>query len=141
MWSRWAISAPTRPRLSHTPRRIVSISASLFSGKAARRLARPVRCSGSHGPMVRTMAPPTLLIQTRSQRWDNARRTVAARPAARLANDFSLLPAARRTLRQVLFIAAFHSWRRPAHGARSEGHDHFAEHLASFEPGEAALEI
>ena len=31
MWSRWAISAPTRPRLSHTPRRIFSISAGDFS--------------------------------------------------------------------------------------------------------------
>src|SRR5580700_1804549 len=129
MWSRWAISAPTRPRLSHTPRRIVSISASVFSGKAARRLARPVRCSGSHGPMVRMIAPPTLLIATRLQRWDNASSAVAARPATTLASDLKALPIRNRMCRLLLMAPA------------SQAQDHFAEHLASFDPREAALEI
>ena len=46
----WANSAPTRPRLSQTPRRISLDLGGDFSGNAAARLSRPSRCSGSQRP-------------------------------------------------------------------------------------------
>ena len=54
--SRWANSAPTRPRLSQTPRRIASISAADFSGNAAVEIGASdavfgqQRADGSHEP-------------------------------------------------------------------------------------------
>src|SRR5262245_430286 len=46
-----------RPRFSQQPRRIVSSSDLVFSGNAAARLARPIRFSGSNGPIVRIIRP------------------------------------------------------------------------------------
>src|SRR6516164_4601032 len=93
-----------------------------------------MRCSGSQGPMVRMIAPPTLLIQTRSQRCDSARSTVAARPAATLANDFAALRTAERRL--FRFLPMRRDFTRDL-----QIEDHFAEHLASFEARQAAFEI
>src|ERR1700674_1801884 len=152
MWSRWAISAPTRPRLSHTPRRMASISAGDFSGNAALRLARPVRCSGSHGPAARMTAPAKLLTDTRSRRWTAASSSAAIRPAAALPADlmrrrinqrrcFQLVPMA--PVQQPWLISRVILSEKSAtfRDHALEIHDHLAEHLAGFEALEAALEV
>src|SRR5229473_8107437 len=126
MWSRWAISAATRPRLSHTPRRMVSISAAPLSGKAARRLSRPVRCSGSHGPIVRMKAPATLLTAMRSQRRMPASSSATSHPATAFAAALRRPNINRRHCSQVMSL---------------EVHDDLAEHLPGFEACEAALEV
>src|SRR5918995_1928228 len=50
-----------RPTFSQAPERIARSSASLLSGKAARRLASPIRCCGRSGPSRRAIDPPILL--------------------------------------------------------------------------------
>ena len=77
--ARCTYSPATRPRLSHASRRVASIQAVSCSGKAARRLAGPMRCAGSHGPIVRATAPhrsrrAVRVAQARSQREQRTAR-------------------------------------------------------------------
>src|SRR6185369_3681108 len=121
----WANSAPTRPRLSQTPRRIVSISAGDFSGNAAVRLARPIRCSGSHGPTPRITRPARFaMVPTSTSRMTRSSCTVrkpnTASPVRRSHDPRLRLP--------------------PAIGGLELDHD-LAEHLAAFQPRDAAFKI
>src|SRR5262244_1239953 len=112
--SMWANSAATRPRLSQTPRRIVSISAGDFSGKAAARLARPTMCLRLVARIVRSTptasepsAPSTPALRCRRTRW-------ARTP------DFVI---------------------GDARGGSSKGDDDLSEHLPAFDPRQPAFEV
>src|SRR5258707_8700869 len=105
---------------------MVSISASPLSAKAARRLSRPVRCSGSHGPIVRMKAPAILLTATRSQRRMPASSSATSDPATTFAAALRRPNISRRHCSQVMVL---------------EVHDDLAEHLPGFEAREAALEV
>ena len=105
MRSRCANSAPTRPRLSQTPRGSSRSPAGDLSGKAATRLSRPTRCSGSHGPTCASAPEQPFAMRLRSVWRSSAqqrdrdpsdggidhrlrrRRTVRRSVAAELASD------------------------------------------------------
>ena len=80
MRSSWEYSAPVRPRLSQTPSRIFSISAGVFSGKAAARLRRPTLLTPRRGPKVRAICPPSAEAQSTGSRRTKAKPK--AMPAA-----------------------------------------------------------
>src|SRR5215831_12300670 len=113
---------------------MVSISASLLSGKAARRLWRPVRCSGSHGPAVRMKAPAMLLTAMRSQRRMAASSSATLHPAAAFTACLRRSNIHRRPRCQVLGEVL-------GQVMILEIHNDLAEHLPGFEAREAALEI
>src|SRR6202020_1292513 len=52
---------------AQTPVKMVSISSGDFSGKAAVRLARPIRCSRVKGPIRRVTRPRKLAVLTGSK--------------------------------------------------------------------------
>src|ERR1700730_11390724 len=129
----WANSAATRPRLSQTPRRISSISAEDFSGKAATRLARPMRCSLSLGPSVRMTRPARSAMCFRLVARSTRSVPTASHPSAASAPALAY-----RGVR----------WARPlaggisrARGGSSKGDDDFSEHLPALQPRQPALEI
>ena len=99
-----------------------------FSGNAAARLARPMRCSGSHGPTVRISAPPTFGHASRIDQPDRAQRM---RPRGSRARHRRCAAAA---------IRVFDAAREPCR-CGLERDDDLAEHLPAFQPREAALEI
>src|ERR1700722_1386397 len=112
-----------RPRLSHTPARIFSISSSDFCGKAARRFSRPTRCSGRNGPIRRMRALAKSALRLRS------RRLIAPRKPATTA----------------LTIESRNMCARPRSAisapAASEQDDDLAEDLPAFEAGKTAIEL
>src|ERR1700722_14938136 len=121
--SRWANSTAMRPRLSHTPARIFSISSSDFCGKAARRLSRPTRCSGRNGPIRRIKAPAKSALRLRS------RRLIAPRKPATIALTIESRKSCARLRSAISAPAA------------SEQDDDLAEDLPAFEPGKTAIEL
>src|SRR6185295_4378325 len=136
-----ANSAATRPRLSHTPRRIFSISSGVLSGNAAARLARPTRCSGSHGPIVRSMRPSMFAMRWRFTARRHFRIATANQPTSASKPALRRPPARRRV--GVLMRRTATRGDERVRDARSwsERHDDLAEHLPAFEPRQAALEI
>src|SRR5499426_579256 len=131
--SMWANSAATRPRLSHTPSRIVSISAADFSGKAAARLARPRRCSLSRGPSRRMTPPARSAMCVRLVARIARSAPTASRPSAASAAAFALRPA--RSAKRLDAVMG------GARGRSSKGDDDLSKYLPAFEPLEPALEI
>src|SRR5437764_3151278 len=121
-----ANSAATRPRLSHTPKRIFSISSGDFSGNAATRFARPILCSASHGPTNRISAPSTFAM-----RWRLIRRSTASVPAM-------IQPSTRSNTR---LTGSRNASDFPLRAIRLERHDDLAEHFSAFETRKTALEV
>ena len=75
------------PRVRDCPKRRAgsfSISAGDFSGKAAARLARPIRCSLSHGPSVRMKPPAKSAMRLRSVARIVRSIPTASDPSARI---------------------------------------------------------
>src|SRR5215217_5662697 len=130
--SRCANSAATRPRFSHAPRRIVSISAGDFSGNAAMRLARPIRCSGNHGPAWRMNLAARFAMRVRSARRSPRSKT-ATDQAAIVLNDVwnGRLATSPKRLRAFIRIAREYSKRD----------NDFSEHLSVFEPSKRTLDV
>src|SRR5215510_9342760 len=125
----WANSAATRPRLSQTPRRMVSISAADFSGKAAARLARPIRCSFSRGPKLRMKPPAMSAMRLRLVVRMTLSIPTASHPSA--ATAAALAGGAK----------PFDAVMANARGGSSERDDDLSEHLPAFESRQPALEI
>src|SRR5262245_16653512 len=121
MRSRWANSIARRPRLSQTPERICSISASDFSGKAIRKFSRPILCSLSFGPTLRISPAAKSDILCGS-----VQRSILMVPTATLPST-----ASRKALGTRMRIGS----------AASERDDDLAEHLPGLEPFEPALEL
>src|SRR5215204_2890351 len=103
------------PRLSHTPVRIVAISAGDLSGNAAARLARPMRCSGSHGPTIRISPPKKFAMRLRSMQ-----RTIQNTP--------TVTPPRRRYLSCRSIKAEFRVCAIASQTPKKR-HDDFHEHL------------
>src|SRR5581483_6858009 len=119
-------STPRRPRLSQTAPSTSSIFSGGQSGKAAWRLERPIRCSGNHGPIRRKNLPARSTVRSAFRR-----RTVLS--TANAAPSSAAFAARRAYCRAAaLSVAGI---------AASEIHDDFAENLAAFQTGEAALEL
>src|SRR6516164_3498060 len=131
--SMWANSAATRPRLSQTPRRIVSISAGDFSGKAAARLARPILCSFSLGPSMRMKLPAKSAMCLRL-----VARIVRSIPTA---SDPSAVSTPALTCRRTRWARAPNFVIGDARGGSSKGDDDLSEHLPAFDPRQPALEV
>src|SRR5262247_2685458 len=131
--SMWANSAATRPRLSQTPRRIASISAGDFSGKAAARLARPISCSLSLGPSLRMKLPAKSAMCLRL-----VARIVRSIPTASAPSAVST-PAL--TCRRTRWARAPDFVIGDARGGSSKGDDDLSEHLPAFDPRQPALEV
>src|SRR5690349_21688980 len=115
-----------RPRLSQTPRRIVSISEGGFSGNDAVKLARPIRFSGSKGPKVRMNQPVMFPIVSGLVRRNSFRRPIVTAPIAELAARL-VARFRRRTIRLI--------------ADASKLHDDFAEYLTAFKARQATLKI
>src|SRR4249919_401240 len=115
-----------RPRLSQTPRRIVSISVVDFSGNAAVKLARPIRFSGNNGPTVRMNQPAIFRIVSGLVRRNSFSRPIAPAPTAELAARL-VARLRRRTIRLI--------------ADASKLHNDFAEYLAAFQARQAVLKI
>src|SRR5262245_59187119 len=131
--SMWANSAATRPRLSHIPPRMVSISASDLSGKAAARLARPMRCSLSRGPRRRMTPPARSAMRLRLVARIARSAPTASQPSAASAAALAFRPARSARLLDAVIGGA--------RSRSSKGDDDLAEHLPAFEPRKTALEI
>src|SRR5215475_6082697 len=131
--SMWANSAATRPRLSQTPRRIASISAGDFSGKAAARLARPISCSLSRGPSLRMKLPAKSAMCLRL-----VVRIVRSIPTA---SDPSAVSTPALICRRTRWARALDFVMGGARGGRSKRDDDLSEHLSAFEPRQSALEV
>src|SRR5262245_53913675 len=129
----WANSAATRPRLSHTPSRMALISAADFSGKAAARLARPMRCSLSRGPSRRMTPPARSAMRVRLVARIARSAPTASWPSAASAATLAFRPA--RSARRLDAVMG------GARSRSSKGDDDLAEHLPAFEPLEPALEV
>src|SRR3569833_199725 len=123
--SRCAISAPMRPRLSHTPARMRSISAGDFSGKAAANCARAILFSRNKGPIVRMKRAAPFASMSNGTRCSVRSRPTASAPVA--ASPARL--AIRRRRRVMLLMGA------------SEVDDDLAEHLPRLDAGKALLEV
>src|SRR5262245_26370222 len=115
-----------RPRLSQTPRRIVSISAGGFSGNAAVKLARPIRFSGNKGPTVRMNHPVMFPIVSGLVRRNSFSRPIISMPIAELAARL-VARLMRRTIRLI--------------ADASNLPDDFAEYLTAFKARQATLKI
>src|SRR5215470_7771014 len=98
MWSRWANSAPMRPRLSQTPARILSISSGDFSGKAAFRFSRPMRSSRRRRPMNSAARPKKFAVLSGSNRRVTRKSAIVRPPTA--ASLTGLSASRRRALRR-----------------------------------------
>src|ERR1700752_473360 len=98
MWSRWANSAPMRPRLSQTPARIFSISSGDFSGKAAFRFSRPMRSSRRRRPMNSAARPKKFAVLSGSNRRVMRKSAIVMPPTA--ASLTGLTASRRRALRR-----------------------------------------
>src|SRR5262245_5922718 len=98
MWSRWANSAPMRPRLSQTPARIFSISSGDFSGKAAFRFSRPMRSSRRRLPMNSAALPKKFAVLSGSNRRVMRKSAIVMPPTA--ASLTGLTASRRRALRR-----------------------------------------
>src|SRR5262245_9043956 len=130
--SMWANSAATRPRLSQTPRRIASISSADFSGNAAARLARPIRCSLSFGPSPRMNRPAQSAMCLRLVMRIARSMTAASDPSA------ASTPAlAWRCTRWASILEGGMS----ACSGSSKRDDNLTEHLTAFHARQSALEV
>src|SRR5713226_1704811 len=129
----WANSAATRPRLSQTPRRMLSISAADFSGKAAARLARPMLCSLRLGPIVRMTRPEKSAICFRLV----ARMARSIPTASHPSTASAVALACRRTRWVRPLVGVMDS----ARGRSSKRDDDLSEHLPALEPCQPALEV
>ena len=128
------------------PRRIASISDLFFSGKAATRLARPIRFSGRKGPIVRIIQPAKSDILFGIGQPDSAEEADCKRSKQRIACAFeAALQATNHSphLTRPGYVAHELCRRTGPHfsGHALEIHDHLAEHLSAFHSGEAALKI
>src|SRR3984885_10191413 len=117
--SRCANSIAMRPRLSHTPPRMVSISASDFSGNASRRFSRPSRCSLNSGPILRISAPAKFAMRRRSVCLMAPSRPTVRAPATLSSKGLKLC--------------------RIKNASKQD--DDLAKNLPAFEPRQAALEF
>src|SRR5437588_5326688 len=107
-----------------------SISDSDFCGKAAARLARPMRCSLSRGPRVRMNAAATSAIDLRSMA-----RIVCSAPMASQPSSVSMVALSSRpacgALREIMRA-----------GCRaSKTDDDLPEHLPAFKAGQSPIEF
>src|SRR5262249_28202069 len=130
--SMWANSAATRPRLSQTPRRIASISSADFSGNAAARLARPIRCSLSFGPSPRMNRPAKSAICLRLVVRIARSITAASDPSAP-----STPASAWRCTRRA---SVLEKGMRARNGS-SKTDENLSEHLTAFHARQCALEV
>src|SRR5437660_1901723 len=128
----WGNSAATRPRLSQTPRRMPSISLADFSGKAAARLARPIRCSLSFGPSRRINRPPRSAICLRL--------VVRIARSMTAANDPSVASTPALTCLCTRWASVLERGMR-ACGSSSKRDENLSEHLTAFHPRQCALEV
>src|SRR3954463_8620048 len=126
MLSICANSAATRPRFSHTPPRMFSISWGDLSGKAARRFSRPTLCSGNHGPTIRIRPPAKFAMSLRLMRRRTANVPTISQPRT-------------RSKPRLSGSSAFDLFRRAI--AWLERHDDLAENLSAFEPLQPFLEF
>src|SRR6516162_6213726 len=128
--SMWANSAAMRPRLSQTPRRMVSISVADFSGKAAARFAWPIRCSRSRGPTARMK--------------DAARSDMRLRSTARTARSADRQRSEQRVgsrFQRSRSAAGAHKDHARLAVAGSEADDDFSEYPPAFKPRQPAFEL
>src|SRR3954453_15584053 len=121
-----ANSAATRPRFSHTPPRMFSISSGDFSGNAARKFSRPTLCSGNHGPTSRIRPPAKFAMRLRLMRRRTANVPTISQPRT-------------RSKPRLSGSSAFGLLRRAI--GRLERHDDLAENLSAFEPLQPFLEF
>src|SRR6185295_11980174 len=109
-----------------TPRRIVSISDDDLSGNAAVKLARPMRFSGSNGPIVRMNQPATFPMVSGLVRRNNFSRPIVTAPPAELAAR--LVRRFRRRIVRLIVDA-------------SKLHNDFAEYLTAFQTCQTTFKI
>src|SRR5262249_55742105 len=127
-----ANSAATRPRLSQTPRSITSISSADFSGKAAARLTRPIRCSLSFGPSPRMKRPARSAMCLRF-----VVRIARSMPTA---NDPSAASMPDLTCVCTRWASILEGGMRACSGS-SKRDDNLSEHLTAFHARQSALEV